>query len=65
MRGHDLQIAYGLNKKRASCGGETRTLITQAMAVPDNFLGLFRTSDFCQTSANGFSGGGGGNGENE
>jgi hypothetical protein len=35
MRGYDLQIAYGLNKKRIMLR-ETCASITQVMAAPDN-----------------------------
>jgi len=35
MRGYDLQIAYGLNKKEIM-RHETSAPITQVMAAPDN-----------------------------
>ncbi len=64
MRGYYLQIAYGLNKKRIMLRRNRRAHNT-GMTVPDNSLGVFRTSDFCQTSANGFGGRGRSNGEDE
>jgi hypothetical protein len=34
MRGDDIQIAYGLNKKRISCAKQ-RCPLTQVMVAPD------------------------------
>ncbi len=39
MRGYDLQIAYGLNKKRIM-PGEACVPATQVMAAPDNAPGF-------------------------